>query len=51
MMLEWLLKFAVIWISIDAVVMATGWYMTTTIRPLFPNWWRQVVVDEDPEFN
>jgi hypothetical protein len=44
--MDWLLKLFVIWFSFDVVVIATGWYAVNVIRPYFPNWWRQVVVDE-----
>jgi hypothetical protein len=45
----WLLKLLVIWFSIDVVVIATGWYALKVIRRQFPNWWRQVIVDDMPE--
>jgi len=46
--MDWLLKFVVLWLSIDVVIIATAWYAATLIKPQWPNWWRRVVVDEDP---
>jgi hypothetical protein len=42
----WLLKFGVIWFGFDVLVIATAWYLVGTIKPHFPNWWRQVVANE-----
>jgi hypothetical protein len=44
----WLLKLGFIWLSIDVVVLATGWYLVKTIRPYFPHWWQQVIADDWP---
>jgi hypothetical protein len=46
--MDWLLKFLLIWLSIDVVIIATGWYAVTVIKPYFPNWWRRAVVDDAP---
>lgn len=46
-MLDWLLDFSVVWLSIDIIIMATGWYLATTIKPRYPNWWKRVIVDDD----
>ena len=47
--MDWLLKLIVIWLSIDILIVASVWYAVSTIRPLYPNWWRRVIVDDDPE--
>jgi hypothetical protein len=39
-------KIMLLWCLADIVLQATGWYLTTTIRPTFPAWWRRVIVDE-----
>ncbi len=44
----WLLKFLITWLSIDVVVIATGWYINTVARVYFPNWWKQVICDDLP---
>ena len=49
--MDWLLKFTVIWLSIDILIFASSWYAVTVIKPRWPNWWKRVVVDVDPEFN
>ena len=45
--IEMLLKLAIIWLCIDTIIIATGWYLIAAIRPRFPNWWRRVIVDVD----
>lgn len=47
--LDGLLKFLIIWASIDIVVISTYWYAKTVIQVQFPNWWRQNICDEGPE--
>jgi hypothetical protein len=49
--MEWFLKFIVIWFSIDVVIIATAWYAVSVIKPHFPNWWRQIVVDAEAELH
>ena len=49
--MDWLLKLIVIWLSIDILIIATGWYLVTTIKPLCPEWWKREVVDDEPESN
>jgi hypothetical protein len=46
--MELLLRLTVAWLSISIVVISTCWYAVTIIKPRFPNWWKQVVVDDDP---
>jgi len=47
--MNWLLKAAIIWLSIDVITLATYWYAAAEIRPRFPDWWRRVIVDEEWE--
>jgi uncharacterized protein involved in cysteine biosynthesis len=50
---SWWLEFIVIWLSVDIVIIATGWFTVSTIKTFFPNWWERVVaseVDTDLEF-
>ncbi len=48
--MDWLLKFIVIWLSFDIIVLATVWYAVATIKPRFPGWWQRVIVADDPEY-
>ena len=48
-MLECFLIFVVVWLCASVVVIATSWYMAETIQPFFPNWWRRVIADDDPD--
>ena len=45
----WWIKFAVIWFSIDIVIIAIGWYALAVIKPRYPEWWRRVIADYDPQ--
>ena len=44
--MEWVIKLFILLLSVDIIIVATGWYATKTIKPLFPNWWKRVVVTE-----
>jgi hypothetical protein len=44
--MDWFLRVVVFWLSIDTLVIASGWYATTTIKPICPKWWRRIVADE-----
>ena len=44
-----LLRFLVVWFSIDVVVIATGWYFVRVINRQFPNWCKRVICDYGPE--
>ena len=46
--IEIVLRIAAIWFSISILVIATSWYLTATIPQRWPDWWRRIVVDEDP---
>ncbi len=48
--MEWLLKFIVLWLCIDTLIVSTAWYAVAVIKPCFPNWWRRMVADEMPYF-
>lgn len=45
----WLLKFLVIWTSIDVLVIATGWYARSVIKAQFPIWWKRAICDDGPD--
>jgi hypothetical protein len=47
--MSWLLQLIIIWLSIDILIIATGWYSITTIKPYFPNWWKCTIADFEPE--
>ena len=46
--MDGLLKFLIIWFSIDVVVIATGYYAANVIKPHFPDWWRAVIFSDRP---
>jgi hypothetical protein len=43
------IKVAVIWLSLDVLILASVWYATSTVQPLFPGWWKAVVCDHTSE--
>ncbi len=45
----WLLEIAFIWLTISLLVLATGWYLSTLVPRLWPDWWRRVVIDLEPD--
>ena len=47
-MLAGLLKFVAVWLIIDAVIIAAGWYCIAIIKPRYPDWWRRVIADKVP---
>ena len=47
----WLYDFLVIWLSMDILIFATAWYASTVIPPRWPDWWRRVVVDIEPDYH
>lgn len=49
--MDWLLKGVIVWVSIDVLLIASIWYLSQTIMQLWPDWWREVVVDTlEPDF-
>ena len=44
----WLLEVGLIWLSLDVLIIATGWYLVKAIKPNFPHWWQRVIADELP---
>ncbi|MFQ5611773.1 MAG: hypothetical protein ACE5H9_06530 [Anaerolineae bacterium] len=44
------LQIAVLWLAFTLIVLATGWYLLSTIKLRWPDWWRRVVADEAPKF-
>ncbi len=47
--MSWSLQLIVIWLSLDILIIATGWYAVTTLKPYFPNWWKRTIADVEPE--
>ena len=44
-----ILKVVVSWLSLDVLILASVWYATSTVQPLFPGWWKAVVCDHASE--
>jgi hypothetical protein len=43
-----LYKVFTVWLAVDVIILATVWFATSTIQPLFPGWWKTVVCDTVP---
>jgi len=48
--MDFLIKFTTIWFSLSVVFIATGWYLSTQIKPLCPHWWRQHIVADAEDY-
>ena len=48
--MELLLKLVIIWVCVDVIIIASGWYLGSTVRQNFANWWRNVILDDMEEF-
>ncbi len=50
MLMIWWLKLTVIWLSIiDVLIVALAWYATTYLKPRYPELWKRVIVDDEPD--
>ncbi|MEM7028537.1 MAG: hypothetical protein AAF629_03005 [Chloroflexota bacterium] len=49
-MLQLLIKIMIVWFALDIFFLATIWYMRSTLRPMFPQWWQSHVCDYAPEY-
>lgn len=47
--MSWLWQLVLIWLSIDILIIATGWYAVSTIKPHFPDWWKRTIADIEPD--
>jgi len=48
MILTLLYKLLVLWFAFDVFLVASIWFATSTIQPLFPGWWKNTVCDTVP---
>lgn len=44
--MAWWGQFLIVWLSIDVVIVATGWYGVTTIKQISPCWWERAIACE-----
>ena len=47
--MDFLLKISILWLALDAMILATLWYAVYTIQPMAPSWWKSVVCDYAPD--
>lgn len=47
--MEWLLKFVILWLSCDIVIIATCWFAVSTIKAHCPNWWENHIAAPYPK--
>lgn len=43
-----LYKLLAVWLALDAMLLATIWYVTSTIQPLCTDWWKANICDNAP---
>ena len=43
--MELIAKIVVVWLSVDTLLISTGWYATITLSQLWPDWWRRVIAE------
>ena len=48
--MHWLLDLAILWFGLNIVIMATSWYVARVMPLFWPEWWRHVVVDIEPDY-
>ena len=48
--MDWVLNLMTLWFGVSSLIIATGWYAALVIPQFWPDWWKQVVVDVDPDF-
>ncbi|MCB0211402.1 MAG: hypothetical protein KDJ52_18835 [Anaerolineae bacterium] len=48
--MEYIINIAFVILSINVLIVASVWYASTLIKPIFPNLWKQYFVDEDPYY-
>jgi len=46
--MNWIMQLAVLWLSLDIVIIATCWFVYTEVRPRCPQWWQQHIADDEP---
>jgi hypothetical protein len=44
------LDFIIIWLILDVLIMAGVWVAVNTIKPRYPELWKRVIVDNEPEY-
>ena len=44
----WLVKLLILWVAIDLIAIASGWYGFKVIRQEFPIWWKNNIADMAP---
>ena len=43
-------KIIINWLLLDLLIVTTIWYGTSTLRFMFPYWWRTHICDEAPDY-
>ena len=44
--MDGLIKIIGIWVSIDTLAIATGWYLVATVKHYYPDWWRRIIAED-----
>lgn len=43
------LELIIIWLMLDVFIMAGVWVAINTIKPRYPEFWKRVIVDHEPD--
>ena len=46
--MDWVLNLMKLWFGVSSLIIATGWYAALVVPQFWPDWWKRVVVDVDP---
>ena len=43
------LELIIIWLILDAFIMAGVWFAINAVRPRYPELWKRIIVDDEPD--
>ncbi len=46
--MDLVMKIVITWLLYDVFLIATAWWFESTLRPLFPGWWKANICDLAP---
>ena len=46
--MDFLVKLIINWLLLDVLIIATIWWAGSTLRPMFPQWWKAHICDIAP---
>ena len=43
------LELIIIWLILDVFILAGAWLTINTIKPRYPEFWKRIIVDDEPD--